>query len=130
MTMSDSPIEASIAPWLAVRDGGRAVEYYQQALGAVETYRLDGDDGGVAVAQLQIGGAMFWVQEDVDASPESGGARPIRIILTVDDPDALFERAIAAGGKQVAPVHEAYGWRTGRVSDPFGHDWEFSKPVA
>ena len=127
--MSDSPIEASIAPWLAVRDGAQAVEYYQQALGAVETYRLDGDDGGVAVAQLQIGGATFWVQEDADGSPESGGARPIRIILTVDDPDALFERAIAAGAKQVAPVHEEYGWRTGRVSDPFGHDWEFSKPV-
>jgi len=129
MTMSDSPLEASIAPWLAVRDGARAVEYYQQALGAVETYRLDGDDGGVAVARLQIGSATFWVQEDVDGGPESGGARPIRIILTVDNPDALFERAIAAGAKQVAAVHEEYGWRTGRVSDPFGHDWEFSRPV-
>jgi uncharacterized glyoxalase superfamily protein PhnB len=68
--------------------------------------------------------------EDPEVSAESGGARPIRIILTVDDPDALFERAVAGGAKQVASVHEEYGWRTGRVTDPFGHDWEFSKPVS
>jgi PhnB protein len=128
--MSDSPIETSIAPWLAVSDGSKAVEYYKHALGAVEAYRLDGDDGRVAVAQLQIDKATFWVQEDLEGSPESGGARPIRIILTVDDPDALFERAIAGGATQVASVHEEYGWRTGRVTDPFGHDWEFSRPVA
>jgi PhnB protein len=94
MTMGDPPIEASIAPWMAVRDG-----------------------------------AAFWVQEDVDGSPKPGGARPIRIILSVDDPDALFDRAVAAGAKQVAPVAEVHGWRTGRVTDPFGHDWEFARPV-
>ena len=128
--MSDLPIEASIAPWLAVSDASTAVEYYKRTLGAVEAYRLDGDDGRVAVAQLQVGGATFWVQEDPEVSAESGGARPIRIILTVDDPDAFFERAVAGGAKQVASVHEEYGWRTGRVADPFGHDWEFSKPVS
>jgi PhnB protein len=129
MTMGDSPIEASIAPWMAVSDGAKAVDYYRNALGAVERYRLVDDDGRVVVAQLQVGGAAFWVQEDVDGSPKAGGARPIRIILSVDDPDALFERAVAAGAKQVAPVAEAHGWRTGRVTDPFGHDWEFSRPV-
>lgn len=129
-TMSDSAIEASIAPWLAVSDGAQAVEYYKNAFGAVEAYRLDGDEGRIAVAQLQIGNATFWVQEDVEGSPQSGGVRPIRIILTVDDPDALFERAISAGAKQVAPVHEEHGWRTGRITDPFGHDWELSKPDA
>jgi PhnB protein len=130
MTMSDSAIEAGIAPWLAVSDGARAVEYYKNAFGAVEAYRLDGDEGRIAVAQLQIGSATFWVQEDVEGSPQSGGVHPIRIILTVDDPDALFERAISAGAKQVAPVHEEHGWRTGRITDPFGHDWELSKPGA
>ena len=129
MTMGDSPIEASIAPWMAVSDGANAVGYYRNALGAVERYRLEDDDGRVVVAQLQVGGAAFWVQEDVDGSPKAGGARPIRIILSVDDPDTLFERAVAAGAKQVAPVAEAHGWRTGRVTDPFGHDWEFSRPV-
>jgi PhnB protein len=128
MTMGDSPIEASIAPWMAVRDGAKAVEYYRNAFGAVERYRLE-DDGRVVVAQLRVGGATFWVQEDVDGSPKPGGARPIRIILSVDDPDALFERAVAAGAEQVAPVAEEHGWRTGRVTDPFGHDWEFSRPA-
>jgi PhnB protein len=128
--MRDSAIETNIAPWLAVRDGARAVEFYRDALGAVERYRLDGDGGGVAVARLQIDGATFWVQEDRDAAAESSGPRPIRIILTVDDPDTRFERAVAAGAKPVAPVGEAHGWRTGRVTDPFGHDWELSKPIA
>lgn len=128
--MTDSQGETSIAPWLAVSDGSKAVEYYKHTLGAVETYRLDDDGGRVAVARLQTGGATLWVQEDPEVSPESGADRPIRIILTVDDPDALFERALARGAKQVAPVHEEHGWRTGRVTDPFGHDWEFSRQVS
>jgi PhnB protein len=128
-TMSESPIEASIAPWLTVTDGAKAVEYYKSTLGATEGYRLDGDGGRIAVAQLHVGSATFWLQEDVDGSPGAGDACPIRIILTVDDPDPFFDRAIARGAKQVASVHTEHGWRTGRVTDPFGHDWEFSKPV-
>jgi PhnB protein len=127
--MGDPAIETSIAPWLAVADGARAVAFYRDALGAEERYRLDGEGGTVSVAQLQVGGATFWVQEDPEGAPESGGSRPIRIILTVDDPDGTYERAVAAGATPVAPVGEAHGWRTGRVTDPFGHDWELSKPV-
>ncbi len=128
--MSEAQVETSIAPWLAVRDGAKAVEYYRNALGAVDVYRLDGDDGKVMIAQLKVDGAAFWVQEDVENSPEARGQGSVRMILTVDDPDTRFERAIAAGATEIAPVTEAHGWRTGRVSDPFGHDWEFSKPVA
>jgi len=129
MTMNDPPVQASIAPWMAVSDGAKAVEYYGNALGAVERYRLEDGDGRVAVAQLEVGGAAFWVQEDAEGSPRPGSARPIRIILSVDDPDALFARAIAAGATQVAPVAEEHGWRSGRVTDPFGHDWELARPV-
>ena len=128
--MSDSPVDTSIAPWLAVSDGARAVDYYQRALGAVDVYRLDGDEGKVIVAQLKVDGAAFWVQEDGEANPESGGVASVRMILTANDPDALFARAVAAGATQVAPVHEEHGWRSGRVCDPFGHDWEFAKPLA
>jgi PhnB protein len=119
------PVETSIAPWLTVSDGDEAVAYYERALGAVEAYRLAGEDGKVAVAQLKVGDAAFWVQEDADAR----GGGPIRMILTVNDPDALFDRAVAAGAAQVAPVAEEHGWRTGRVTDPFGYDWEFAKPL-
>lgn len=126
---SGAPIETGIAPWLAVSDGAKAVAYYKRAFDAVEAYRLDGDDGQVAVARLTVGAAEFWVQNDVKASPKLPGEGSVRMILTVEDPDALFKQAIAAGATEVAPVAEAYGWRTGRVTDPFGHDWEFSKPV-
>ena len=96
----------------------------------MEVYRLDGDEGTVAVAQLSIEGAVFWIQDDVDAGPERRGRGLVRMILSVDDPDTIFDRAVAAGAAVVAPMHEAYGWRTGRVTDPFGHDWEMSKQLA
>jgi PhnB protein len=121
------PFEVSIAPWLAVRDAGAAVEFYRAAFGAVELYRLDGEDGKPAVVQLSVGGAAFWVQDDAAASPDAGGAGPIRMILSVEDPDAVFGKAVAAGATEVFPVGEAYGWRAGRITDPFGHDWETSR---
>jgi PhnB protein len=123
------PFETSIAPWLAVSNAQAAVEFYEAAFGAVELYRLDGDDGSLAVAQLSIGGAAFWVQEDIDASPEARGAGSVRMILSVEDPDTVFDRAVAAGAAPVAAVSDAYGWRTGRVTDPFGHDWETSRQL-
>lgn len=119
----------SIAPWLAVRDAQEAVNYYKAAFGAVELYRLPADDGTVAVAQLSVGGAVFWVQTDSNASATSPGAGSVRMILSVDDPDSVFEQAVAVGATVVAPIHEDYGWRTGRVTDPFGHDWEMSKQL-
>jgi PhnB protein len=125
--MSGSPIETTIQPWLTVSDGPQAVDFYTRALGAVELYRLDDDEGRAVVAQLEVDGAAFWVQEGPAGPPSREGA--VRLILTVNDPDALFERALAAGAAQVAPVADAHGWRTGRVADPFGHDWELSKPL-
>ncbi len=117
--------QTGIEPWLSVPNGAEAVEHYANALGAVETYRLDGDDGAVLVARLEIDGAGFWVQED----PEHGPGGGVRMIVSVGDPDAWFDRAIAAGATEIAAVHEEHGWRTGRVADRFGHDWEFSRQV-
>ena len=125
-----STTSPTIAPWLSVRDATRAIEYYRAAFGAVEVYRLAGDDGAIEVAQLSIGGAVFWVQDDVAASPDGRVAGSVRMILSVDDPDSVFERAVAAGATITAAMHEEYGWRTGRVTDPFGHDWEMSKRLA
>jgi PhnB protein len=126
-----SPITSpTIAPWLAVRDAQEAVDYYKAAFGAVALYRLPADDGSLAIAQLSVGGAVFWVQGDSNASPEPPGAGSVRMILSVDDPDLMFEQAVGAGAAVVAPVHEEYGWRTGRITDPFGHDWEMSKQLS
>ena len=70
---------------------------------------------------------MFWVQhEDVEArGPES-----VRMILSVEDPDSVFEQTVAAGAVVVARMSEDHGWRTGRVTDPSGHDWEISRQIA
>ena len=119
----------NIAPWLTVRDAQKAVDYYQAAFGALELYRLPADDGSLAVVQLSVGGALFWVQADSNASPSGAATGAVRMILSVDDPDAVFERAVAAGAAVVAAIHEDYGWRTGRVTDPFGFDWEMSKKL-
>ena len=122
------PFETSIAPWLAVNDAQKAVDFYRAAFGAVDVYTLE-DRGRVVVAQLSVGGAALWVQEDADASPLAPGVGSVRMILSVEDPDPVFDRAVAAGATVVAHVHEEHGWRTGRITDPFGHGWEVSRQL-
>src|SRR5205085_8626061 len=119
-----------IAPWLSVDDATRAVEYYQAAFGAVELDRLEDDAGNIVVAQLSIGEADFWVQQDEETDPHALGDRsPVRMILTVEDPDSVYAQAIGAGATEVAPLTEGHGWLIGRVADPSGHHWEVGKPL-
>jgi PhnB protein len=127
---SSEPFDTTIAPWLTVSDAQKAADFYSAAFDAVEVYRLEGDEGKLAVAQLAVDDATFWVQEDSEAGPEALGSTSVRMILSVEDPDSAFDRAVAAGATEVAPVAEAYGWRTGRVTDPFGYDWELSRQLA
>jgi PhnB protein len=116
----------TISPWLSVSDATGALAFYRTAFGAVESDLLE-EDGAVIVVRLSIDGADFWVQHDPDASPEGLNGTPVRMILTVDDPDTLFARAVAAGATVVAPVHEDHGWRVGRIADPSGHHWEIGR---
>jgi PhnB protein len=122
----------SIAAMLSVRNGQRAVEFYKAAFGAEVLYLMQ-DDGGAVVAQLAVEGAPFWLADEspehANFSPESLGGGTVRMILTVADPDAMFARAVFAGATVVWPVTEEYGWRIGRVVDPFGHHWEIGKPL-
>ena len=121
---------AKIAPWLSVADATKAVEYYKAAFGALELERLEDEAGSVVVAQLSIVGADFWVQQDGETDPHALGDRsPVRMILTVEDPDAVFAQAVGAGAREVAPITEGHGWRIGRVADPSGHHWEIGKPL-
>lgn len=122
-------VTTSIAPWLAVTGATEAVAFYKAAFGAVERERLEDDAGQVAVVQLALGDAAFWLQEDADASPEPQGRCSVRMILTVTDPDAVFAQAITAGATVVAAVSEGNGWRIGRIADPFGHQWEIGRPA-
>ena len=124
-------VPTNIAPWLSVRNAGRAVEFYKSAFGATEAFRME--EGGSVVARLSVDGAEFWVgdesPEHSNFSPQSLNGSSVRIILTVADPDAVFARAVKAGAAQVYPVGEEYGWRLGRVVDPFGHHWEIGRPL-
>ena len=124
-------IQTTLAPWLSVRGSARAVELYKTAFGAVEVYRME-DPSGSVVSRLSIDGAEFWVADEspehFNFSPETTHGATTRLILTVADPDAVFARALAAGAKEVYPVHEEYGWRVGRVVDPYGHHWEIGHP--
>jgi len=122
----------TITPWLCLRGGAKAVEFYKKAFGAKEVFLLEG--GGSVVARLAIDGAEFWLSdespENHNYSPETLGGITTRIILTVTDPDAVFTRAIEAGAKEVFPPSDEHGWRVGRVVDPFGHHWEIARPLS
>lgn len=126
--------QTGVVAQLSVRRGRAAVEFYKAAFGAEEVYRVGGtDQHEPVVSQLAIGTASFWVADESPAhlnfSPESLGGATTRMLLIVADPDAVVERAVAAGAKEIRPVGEEHGWRLGRILDPFGHHWEIGVPL-
>jgi PhnB protein len=125
-------MKTSIAAMLSVRRGAEAIAFYQAAFGAEVLFRVDAPDGAV-VAQLSVEGAEFWVADESpehqNFSPETLGGGTVRMVLVVEDPEAVFARAVAAGAMVVWPVGDQHGWRLGRIKDPFGHHWEIGKPI-
>jgi PhnB protein len=126
--------ETTITTLLNVRRGAEAIDFYTRALGATILFRMDGDDGSV-VAHLAVGEGDFWLADESlphqNFSPESLGGCSMRMVLLVDDPHTAFDQAIAAGASAIYPVRdESYGWRIGRIVDPFGHHWEIGKPLS
>ena len=116
---------------LSVRRAREAVEFYKAAFGAVEVHRVEhGDD---VVSQLQQGDTTFWVSDEspshANFSPETLGGSTVRLLLLVDDPDAVVERAVGLGAREVVAPHDEHHWRLGRIEDPFGHHWEIGKPL-
>lgn len=123
----------ALAPLLAVHGGGSAVEFYKAVFGAIEQFRMESSDGAVAV-QLHVGDSEFWVvdeaPENLNYSPATLGGTTVRMVLMVNNPDAVFDRALEAGATAVWPmVDQPYGWRIGRFADPFGHHWEIGRPL-
>ena len=125
--------ETRILPFLTVKDAARAIEFYKDAFGAEELSRLETPTGQI-VAELAIDGAQFnVVDENPDGhnlSPETLGGTSVRVDLVVADPDAVARRAIATGAQELFPIgDQPYGWRQGRVIDPFGHHWLIGRPL-
>jgi PhnB protein len=124
-------VPTSIQPELWVERPREAVAFYEAAFGARVLHRVgEGDD---IVAQLGVGEAAFWVTGASAAmkrfSPREIGGATGRTLLVVDDPAAVVRQAVAAGATELASVADAHGWRLGRITDPFGHEWEIGTPL-
>ena len=124
----------SVTPYIIVDSGARAIEFYKQAFGATELFRMDGPDGRVAHAEIKIGDSYVMLGDehpDMGArGPQSIGGSPVSLMLYVEDVDARVEQAVKAGATLKKPVKdEFYGDRSGSVEDPFGHVWYIATHV-
>lgn len=118
----------SITPYLIIRDAARALDFYKQALGAEELFRMASPDGQIGHAEIKIGNSILMLADEHPEmgyqSPQSYGGTPVSIMLYVEDVDARFQKAVAAGAKVKRPLKDQfYGDRSGTIADPFGHEW-------
>src|SRR5919197_1260470 len=121
----------SIQPELWVDTPREAVTFYEAAFGATVLHQVgDGDD---VVAQLAVEEAAFWVAGTSTTmkrlSPRSIDGATSRTLLVVEDPDSIMRQAVAAGATETSPVQKEHGWRLGRITDPFGQEWEIGVPT-
>jgi len=132
MTRTAKPIPDGFhtaTPYLIVKGATRAIEFYKQALGATELMRASTPNGTVRHAEIKVGDSPIMLSDETLEfpdwlSPTSRGGTPVHIYLYVEDADALFARALAAGAKQLSPMTDKpYGDRSGTITDPFGHVW-------
>jgi PhnB protein len=118
----------SVTPYLIIKGAADAIEFYKTSFGATELFRMPAPGGKVGHAEIKIGDSPIML---ADESPEMGhtspttlGGTPVTIMIYVEDVDAIFKQAIAAGGEEQKPVQDQfYGDRSGTLKDPFGHVW-------
>jgi PhnB protein len=118
----------TVTPYLIVKDASRALEFYKKAFGATERMRMAGPEGRIGHAEIQIGAGVVMLADEFPEmgvrGPKSLGGSPVILAVYVEDVDARFAQAIAAGAKVVRPLKDQfYGDRSGTLEDPFGHIW-------
>jgi PhnB protein len=118
----------TVTPYLIVKDAARAIEFYKKAFGASELMRLVMPGGKVGHAEIKIGNSPIMLADEFPEmdirGPQALGGTPVGILLYLDDVDARFSQAIAAGATVDRPVKDQfYGDRSGTLVDPFGHKW-------
>ena len=123
--------KVELTPFLTVKDARAVVEFFKKAFGAIEVSRQSAPTGQFII-EMSIEGERFYAVDEnrpaFNVSPTTLGGTSVRISLIVDDPDAVADRAVAAGGKIVFPVaDQPYGMRQGRIADPEGHHWLIGK---
>jgi uncharacterized glyoxalase superfamily protein PhnB len=110
----------TVTPYLTVADAEAQIDFLKRAFGAEETYRHADDKGRVSHAEVRIGTSMLMIGQ----AREQWTPRPAQFYLYVEDVDAVYKRAVAAGGKSMQqPADQAYGDRTGGVEDSQGNYW-------
>lgn len=117
-----------VFPYLCVRGGNAAIDFYTRAFGARETFRIPMPDGRVGHAQLKFGPATLMLADEFPEvgvrSPQAFGGTGTTIHLHVDNVDALAKQAVDAGATiLMPPTDQPHGERQCRVRDPFGHEW-------
>jgi PhnB protein len=118
----------TVTPYLAIKNAAKALEFYQRAFGATEVYKLLMPDGRLGHAEIRIDDSIIMIADEFPEhggkSPETLGGTPVSIHLYVENADAFFKKAVAAGAKERKPVMDQfYGDRSGQLEDPFGHLW-------
>ena len=121
----------TVTPYLTIRDAARAIEFYKQAFGAKEHFRMNAPDGTVGHAELRIGDSIVMLSEENPKgdcrSPAALNGTTISLFLYVEDVDQVFAQAVRAGATVSMPVTDMFwGDRHGQVSDPFGHRWSIA----
>jgi PhnB protein len=130
-TVDTATRPTTITPYLTVKGAARAIDFYREAFGAVETYRMTGDDGRVGHAEISIGEVTVMLSDEhpeIDVvSPATLGGAGLTLLLPVEDVDITYDRAVAAGAIGVRPPDDQfYGERAATLLDPFGHRWTIS----
>jgi PhnB protein len=118
----------SVTPYLIVDGAAAAIDFYKQAFGATEVMRMPGPGGKIGHAEIKIGDSHIMLADEhpeMDAlGPRTVGGTPVKLMIYIEDVDAVVDRAVAAGAKLTRPVADQfYGDRTGGIEDPFGHSW-------
>jgi PhnB protein len=137
ITMPVKPIPDgyhTATPYLIVSGAAGAIDFYKTAFGATELFRMPMPNGKIGHAEIKIGNSIIML---ADESPEMGARGPktiggtaSSILLYVEDVDARFNKAIAAGGKVLRPLkNQFYGDRSGTLEDPFGHTWHIGTHI-
>ena len=121
-------------PRIYVRGVVNAIEFYKQAFGATELGRSADPSGGIVSAEIKIGDSNISLAEESpewgNYSPQSLGGVTMIMTLNVEDADVVWDQAIAAGAKEIFPIKDQfYGYRQGRLEDPFGHFWIISTRI-
>ena len=118
----------TVTPYMTIKGAPEAIEFYKEAFGAKEIFRWADLDGRVRHAEVVVGDSPVMITDEAPdfgmGGPQSFGGSPVHMFLYVEDVDAVFDKAIAAGATELMPVENSEdGDRRGGLTDPFGHVW-------